>query len=176
MCAHQMNPRPSSNKLSHFLSEVQHAHQPCDVSLEAGFWMWNKVIVPLISTLSVLLHLCRSPLWCRCQRADGGRLRHLWKRRHLFPLHRAETGVICLTINIFMNTIKALTSLSVKFRVTQRKLILSVPFLKTSKVKDLLKGWFTQLTQAYFLSLNSSLPKKLTLWKLWTACCEDSPG
>lgn len=102
------------------------------------------------------------PLWCRCQRADGGRLRHLWKRRHLFPLHRAETGVICLTINIFMNTINALTSSSVKFRVTQQKLIWSVSFLKTSKVKDILKGRSTQLAQTYFLSSNSSLPKQLS--------------
>lgn len=168
MCAHQMNPRPSSHKLSHFLSEVLHAHQPCDVSLEAGFWMWNKVIIPLISTLSVLLRRHRrSPLWCRCQRADGGRLKHLWKRRHLFPLHRAEAGVICLTINIFMNTIKALTSSSVKFRVTRRKLIWSVSFLKkkTSKVKRSFKGLVHPANTNRFSQLELLSTKEITTWQ-----------
>ncbi len=61
------------------------------------------------SSSSHLYSLCLFPSGVcvgRQMAADGG----ICGRGEPFPLHRAGTGVICLTINIFMNTIKVLTS------------------------------------------------------------------
>ena len=155
-----MNPRPVR-----FMCEV-HMNTSHQMSLKAGFGMRDKVIF-LSSLLSLFSKCCLSPLvpvsagrWWRteaCVREEAP-----------FPLHRAGTGVICRTINTFMNIIKVLTSSYMRFRVTREMYFRSeetelwkcfVWKWATYSKQSTLKGWFTQITKMYFLNLNLFLLK-----------------
>lgn len=107
-----MNPRPL-----HIAVKVLSEYQPCDVS-ESGIWMGNKAI--FLSSLRSLFSTDAIPLWCLCQRGRWRQTRGICGRGGAFSPSQSRTGVIWHTINIFMNTIKVLTSSCMRFRVMRK--------------------------------------------------------
>lgn len=108
-----MNPGPLHIAVK-VLSEV-HMNTSHVMLVKAGFGCEIK------SSSSHLYSLCSPlllfPSGACVSGADGGRQEASVAEEEPFPLHRAGTGVICHTINIFMNTIKVLTSSYMRFRV-----------------------------------------------------------
>lgn len=116
-------------------------------------WIWKQSHLPVF-----LASLCSPRLRVPSAACVSGQMaagRGICRRRRLLPPHRAETGVICCTVNNFMNTVYLQTASSTQCAESSScaEVLHNFNIINTLEWgDDLHKGWFCSIHSRILLS------------------------